>query len=96
VSHDCAIPNCTRPAKDHQLMCWPHWCRVPKALNRAVFAAYRNLRSDPGTYRAARGAAVAAVVAKETAEGPTATHICVDPACRKRTTPDEPLCRDCR
>lgn len=73
-------------------MCWPHWCRVPKVLNKAIFAAARNLRSDPDAYREVRDAGVAAVVAKEAAEGPTATHICIDPACQKRTTPAEPFC----
>ena len=37
MSHPCRIPDCPRPAKDGQLMCWPHWRRVPKALNRAIF-----------------------------------------------------------
>jgi hypothetical protein len=37
MSHLCAIPDCERPAKDGQLMCWPHWRRVPKHLNRAIF-----------------------------------------------------------
>lgn len=23
-------------------MCWPHWRRVPKALNRAIFSTYAN------------------------------------------------------
>jgi hypothetical protein len=46
-------------------MCWSHWRRVPRALNHAVFDAYRNLRSDPWTYRQARDAAISAVVAKE-------------------------------
>lgn len=23
-------------------MCWPHWRRVPKALNRAIFDTYAN------------------------------------------------------
>lgn len=36
----CAIPGCVRPAKPNQLMCWPHWRRVPKQLNRAIFATY--------------------------------------------------------
>lgn len=38
MSHLCAIPDCHRPAKDRQLMCWPHWRRVPKVLNKAIFA----------------------------------------------------------
>ena len=46
-------------------MCWPHWRRVPKVLNRAVFETYRNLRNDPRAYRQARDAAISAVTAKE-------------------------------
>ena len=42
MSHPCAIPGCSRPAKDGQLICWPHWRRVPKALNRAIFDTYAN------------------------------------------------------
>lgn len=47
---------------------WPHWRRVPKALNHAVFDTFRNLRSDPAAYRQARDAAIAAVDAKEEQE----------------------------
>jgi hypothetical protein len=49
-------------------MCWPHWRRVPKALNRAVFDTFRNLRHDPAAYRQARDAAISAVVEKDAAE----------------------------
>ena len=75
-------------------MCWPHWCRVPKALNRAVFAAYRALRSPggPEAYREARDAAIAAVVAKEAESGPTRTATCIVTDCRKLTPPGEPFC----
>lgn len=68
MSHACAIPGCDRPAKDGQLMCWPHWRRVPRALNYAVFSTYRDLGRFPGAgerYRIARDAAISAVVAKE-------------------------------
>lgn len=65
MSHACAIPGCEAGAKDGQLMCWPHWRRVPKALNHAVFDTYRNYRTDPWAYRQARDAAISAVVAKE-------------------------------
>jgi hypothetical protein len=40
MSHACRIPDCPRPAKDGQLMCLPHWRRVPRALNRAIFDTY--------------------------------------------------------
>ena len=42
MHHPCAIPDCCSPAKPNQLMCWPHWRRVPKALNRAIFDTYAN------------------------------------------------------
>ena len=59
-------------------MCWPHWRRVPKALNRAVFDTYaaasgrelggEALRQANAAYRQARDAAIAAVEAKEADE----------------------------
>lgn len=67
MSHPCAIPNCIRPAKDGQLMCWPHWRQVPRVLNYEVFDAFRRPHT-PGwakRYGDARDAAISAVVAKE-------------------------------
>ncbi len=66
--HPCPIAGCTRNAKPNQLMCWPHWRRVPRVLNHAVFDTYRNIRNDPDSYRDARTAAIAAVEAKEADE----------------------------
>lgn len=61
--HSCPIPGCIRLAKDHQLMCWPHWRRVPKALNKAIFYTYAHgPRAD---YRENVAAAISVVVAKE-------------------------------
>lgn len=68
IGNPCPVRGCARLAKPHQLMCWPHWRRVPKALNHAVFDTFRNLRSDPQAYREARDAAIAAVEAKEAGE----------------------------
>lgn len=65
MSHACPIENCIRPAKDGQLMCWPHWRRVPRILNRVVFETYRNLRADPEAYRRARDEAIRIVNLKE-------------------------------
>jgi hypothetical protein len=73
-------------------MCWPHWCRVPKALNKAIFAAAANLRSDPAAYRKVRDEGIAAVVEKERLNGPTDTAICMMPNCRKRAPAAEPFC----
>ncbi len=68
LGNPCPVKGCTRHAKPQQLMCWPHWRRVPKALNHAVFDTYRNLSRDPAAYRQARDAAIAAVEEKEAAE----------------------------
>lgn len=64
----CPIQGCAAHAKANELMCWPHWRRVPKALNRAVFDTYANLRNDVGAYRQARDAAIEAVNVKESGE----------------------------
>lgn len=68
TGNPCPVEGCERLAKPNQLMCWPHWKRVPKALNHAVFDTYRNIRRDPEAYREARDAAIAAVNEKEAAE----------------------------
>lgn len=66
MSHPCAIPSCTRPANDGQLMCWPHWRRVPKVLNRAIFDTYLN--GPTGAYRENVAEAVRIIQEKEAAE----------------------------
>lgn len=64
MSHLCAIPDCERPAKDGQLMCWPHWRRVPKVLNRTIFdTCGRDVYEEE--YEAAVAEAIRAVQAKE-------------------------------
>lgn len=70
----CPVKGCAAHAKPGQLMCWPHWRRVPKALNHAVFDTYRAWQRDPrhdtqSSYRQARDAAIAAVEAKEAEAG---------------------------
>ncbi len=49
-------------------MCWPHWRRVPKALNRAIFDTYNSggLKTE---YLANVAEAVRIVQEKEAAEG---------------------------
>jgi hypothetical protein len=66
MSHPCRIPDCVRPAKDGQLMCLPHWRRVPRALNRAIFDTYANGPRD--AYRANVDEAVRVIQAKEAEE----------------------------
>ncbi len=78
VGCPCPVSGCTRHAKPGQLMCLPHWRRVPKALNRAVFDTFADasgrelggdaLRQASAAYVQARDAAIAAVEAKETLE----------------------------
>ena len=65
TGNPCPVKGCTAHAKPGQLMCWPHWRRVPKALNRAVFETFFSIRIDPESYRQARDGAIAAVEAKE-------------------------------
>jgi hypothetical protein len=85
MSHPCAIPGCTRPAKDGQLMCWPHWRRVPRPLNKAIFATYG---VDHSAYDQNVAEAVAAIERKEAAEaGGCPPHCCC-------CGPGEPCC-DC-
>lgn len=63
MSHSCAIPGCERPAKDGQLMCWPHWRRVPRILNRAIFDTWA--AGPVSEYRANVAEAVRVVSEKE-------------------------------
>ena len=63
MSHPCAIPDCKRPAKDGQLMCWPHWRRVPKVLNRAIFDTFAHGPRD--AYRSNVAEAVRIIQEKE-------------------------------
>lgn len=65
MSHACAIPECTRPTKDQQLMCWPHWRRVPHHLNRAIFQTYR---SGPRAEYTANVAEAVRIVTEKEAE----------------------------
>lgn len=74
----CPVAGCTANAKPNQLMCWPHWRRVPKALNHSVFDTYRNMSRDPSAYRMARDAAIAAVEEKERMESCALGHCCCD------------------
>jgi len=59
----CAVPGCTAGAKPQQLMCWPHWRRVPKVLNRAIFDTCANGPAE--SYRANVAEAVRVIQEKE-------------------------------
>lgn len=77
-ANPCPVKGCLAGAKPGQLMCWPHWRRVPKGLNRAVFETWADARGRElggealleanARYRQARDAAIAAVEAKERGE----------------------------
>jgi hypothetical protein len=41
MSHQCPRNGCTRTVGDSYLMCPSDWRRVPPALQRAVYGAYR-------------------------------------------------------
>jgi len=39
--HTCHARGCATPVKPEMLMCFFHWRRVPKKIQRAVWASYR-------------------------------------------------------
>ena len=36
--HPCAASNCIRRCQRQHLMCWIHWCQVPRALQSRIYA----------------------------------------------------------
>lgn len=56
--HICAVEDCHNLAKPGQLMCWPHWKDLPRALQSAVNKTWARIRYEPEAYREARAAAV--------------------------------------
>lgn len=66
MSHPCRVPDCDRPAKDGQLMCWPHWRGLPRPLKTAIFDTYAN--GPRASYQANVEQAVALIEAKEKTE----------------------------
>jgi hypothetical protein len=63
ATHECPIAGCTRQVKNENLMCWPHWRRVPKILNRMIFDTCR--ARDWPNYQIARDEAVRIVTLKD-------------------------------
>ncbi len=57
--HACAVDGCTATAKAGQLMCWPHWKRLPRRLQFEVNDTWRRYRRDPEAYLSAKAQAVA-------------------------------------
>jgi len=68
--HHCHAERCTIRTKPEMLMCRRHWFMVPKALQRAVWNAYRpgqcNLKPPPSdAWMKAANQAIRAVAEKE-------------------------------
>ena len=57
----CPVPGCGRGRRDGDLMCRPHWLRVPAAMQRAVWDAFRKYQRHVGSLEALRAAQAAAI-----------------------------------
>jgi hypothetical protein len=64
--HECAAHGCDRQIPIELLMCWPHWRRVPRDLQREIWRTVKLF--DRTEYDAHVHRAVAAVRAKATAD----------------------------
>lgn len=47
-NHPCRAPGCPRILPYHLLMCPPHWRRVPRPVQREVYAAWREVQEQGG------------------------------------------------
>lgn len=76
-AHTCHAEGCDKVVPPRLLMCAPHWRRVPRVLQGAVWAAYvpgQESRKDPtGEYLEAARAAIEAVAVKEGRRDPQGT-----------------------
>lgn len=67
--HTCHARGCSAPVKPELLMCFKHWRMVPRAIQRAVWAAYRPGQCDDKRpskeWHAAANAAIGAVARQE-------------------------------
>jgi len=72
----CPIDGCTRTRQSGQLMCKPHWYKVPKELRDKVWKTARKMwNDDPDVetaYKAWREAADEAIAAVELREADVA------------------------
>lgn len=71
--HHCHAQGCKTPCKPEMLMCLRHWRMVPKAIQRAVWAAYVSGQCNRGSgivpsqvWHQAADAAIYAVAQRET------------------------------
>ncbi len=69
ATHQCDAPGCTEILPTTRLMCLRHWRLVPKPIQNAVWAAYRNYLRDPRTnlkaHQAAKQAAIRSITHRE-------------------------------
>lgn len=69
MNHHCHARGCVKEIKPELLMCWKHWCRVPRAIQRAVWRHYRPGQCDDkqpsAEWHQAADAAIGAVALKE-------------------------------
>lgn len=67
--HTCHAMDCETAVPEHMHMCRPHWFRVPRKLQRELWAAYvpgQETRKDPSReYLLAAERCINAVAAKE-------------------------------
>ena len=78
-THTCHARGCATPVPPERLMCLLHWRRVPRALQRAVWAAYRPGQCDDmSPSRAWHRAADAAIGFVARAEGRSVRQVELD------------------
>lgn len=63
--HRCHLPGCETPTPRQFLFCPPHWRRVPKAIQREVWAAYHEAGGSTGSIERVTDRWLAAVKAAE-------------------------------
>lgn len=61
----CYAKGCGEPIPDTRLMCWPHWKRVPRKVQKIIWDS--NYLSHPA-HESSRLAARASIAAKENLE----------------------------
>lgn len=62
IPNSCYAKDCGTGIPDNMLMCWPHWRRVPRKVQRVIWAS--NYVAHP-QHESSRLAARASIAAKE-------------------------------
>lgn len=79
MAHTCHAMRCEAKVPPRLHMCKPHWSRVPRRLQRALWAEYRTGQErDKQPTAAYLRAAAACVEAVATAEGHPAEEIAIE------------------